>query len=212
MENFPSNSHEPRAEPKKEPEEKKILKIVDGDVVRRKKPLSTRFREVFVGEDSQSVFDYVVFEVLIPAAKDMFVDAAIEGVQRRVYGGSRPSGRRPLGRPSAFGNSGNHTNYSRYSSNAAREEPNRISSRARRTHDFDEIIFPTRVEAEKVIDELEDLIEQYDFVSVSNLYELVGVEFHHTDEKWGWTSMRGASVRRVSNGYLLNLPKTEPLN
>jgi hypothetical protein len=48
-------------------------------------------------------------------------------------------------------------------------------------------------------------------VSVADLYELLGVAADHTDQKWGWRTLGGASVRRVRDGYLLDLPQPEPI-
>jgi hypothetical protein len=79
-------------------------------------------------------------------------------------------------------------------------------------HDFNEIILATRVEAEEVLDRLFDILNKYQTVSVSDLYELVGITANFTDEKWGWTELRGSQVAKVRNGYLLDLPRPEPLD
>jgi hypothetical protein len=70
----------------------------------------------------------------------------------------------------------------------------------------------TRVEAEEVIDRLFDVVSRYETATVADLYEMVGVTGNYTDDKWGWTDLRGASVQRVRNGYLLDLPRPEPLD
>jgi hypothetical protein len=93
-----------------------------------------------------------------------------------------------------------------------RDEPRSISRRARATHDFDEIILPTRVEAEEVIDRMFDIVSQYETATVADLYELVGINSNYTDGKWGWSDFRGAGVSRVRNGYLLDLPRPESLD
>lgn len=71
---------------------------------------------------------------------------------------------------------------------------------------------PTRVEAEEVIDRMFDLVSQYEMVTVADLYDLVGLANNYTDEKWGWTDIRGAGVSRIKGGYLLDLPRPEPLD
>jgi hypothetical protein len=86
-----------------------------------------------------------------------------------------------------------------------------LSRRARANFDFDEIILPTRVEAEEVIDRMFDLVAKYEMVTVADLYDLVGIQGNYTDEKYGWEDVRGAGVTRVSNGYLLDIPRPEPL-
>lgn len=87
-----------------------------------------------------------------------------------------------------------------------------MSRRARSNHDFDEIVLETRVEAEEVIDGLFALISQYETATVADLYELLGESGNFQDEKWGWMDMRGAGVSRIKNGYLLDLPRPEPLD
>lgn len=207
MDQFPSNSKRPS---RSRDEPKKVERVVQGEVVRRKTPIGRRLSRNLIGGDAQSVWGYVFGEVLIPAARDMVADAVSGGVERMIFGesagGSRNRSRR--------GSSG-HTPYNRYhqSSRSSRDEPRReISRRARATHSFDEIILKTRVEAEEVLDRLDDLCDRYDAASVADLYELVGVSGNYTDDKWGWTDIRGAGIQHVRGGYLLNLPKPEPID
>lgn len=211
MENFPSNSREPKAPNDEKPEKKPNLRVVEGDVVRRKKPLRDRVRETFLGDDSKNVFEYVVTDVLIPAFKDMLNDAVSQGMERMIYGDSKAK-RTPL--RSAFGNAANRAsvNYSRYSSEPKRSDPHRMKSRTSR--DFDDIIIKSRHEAETVLERMLENVEKYEIASVRDLYELLGEDFHHTDEKWGWSDLRDAYIRRLPNngGYLLRLPPTEPID
>lgn len=78
-------------------------------------------------------------------------------------------------------------------------------------HDFSDIILASRADAEEVLDRLRDLVSQYDVATVNDLYDLVGLTGEFTDDKWGWTDLRTASVRVVRGGYLLNLPRTQPI-
>lgn len=212
---FPANSRNPKVG-RVTKDEKVVEKVVTGTVARRKKPLSKRLAEVFVADDAQSVGSYILFDVLIPAAKDVIADVVSQSIERTLFGGARSASRRTGLRP---GGSSGHVSYNRYSSTPPwnrdrRDEPPRgnISRKARGSHDFDEIILATRVEANEVIDRLFDLVSQYDQATVADLYELVGISGNFTDEKWGWTDIRGAGVTRISNGYLLDLPKPEPLD
>lgn len=218
--NYPPNSHKAKT-PKIEKGErvenvdsKKVVeKVVAGEVVRRKKPLGKRFVETFMGGDAKSVWGYVLLEVLIPAAKDMVVDAGQSALERTFYGETRSTSRRTAARPTGSSSNG-YISYNRFSPtspNGIREEPRNVSRRARASHDFDEIILATRAEAEEVIDRLFDLVSRYESATVADLYELVGVTGNYTDDKWGWTDVRGAGVTRVRNGYLLDLPKPDPL-
>lgn len=209
---FPSNSQERRPRREEPPKPvKKIEKVVEGGVIRRKKSPGRRFKETFVGGDARSVWGFVLLDVLVPAAKDTITDVVSQGVERMMYGEVRSRSRR--GR-SPYGNS-TYTSYGnqRYASTRPvdRDDGRTISRRSRAAHDFDEIVLETRVEAEEVIDQLFELVSRFESATVSDLYELVGADAKYTDNKWGWTDLRGAGVTRVRGGYLLDLPRPEPL-
>lgn len=211
MEEFPTNSHRAKKVTNEEESSKKIEKVVVGSVVRQKKPLGRRFLDTFFGGDAQGVVGYVFIDVLVPAAKDMIADAVTTGIERMIFGEVRSSNRRSSIRSNS---SSGYVSYNRFSSGQApgrREDPRDLSRKARGSHDFDEIILATRAEAQEVIGRLFDLVSQYEVATVSDLYELVGVSGNYTDEKWGWTDIRGAGVTRVRNGYLLDLPRPELL-
>jgi hypothetical protein len=212
---FPSNSRRLNDETEKETKEtsKKIESVVVGEVVRRKKPLRKRISEMFVGGDARSVGSYVLLDVLVPAAKDMVADAMSQGMEKMLFGEARSRSRRG-GSRSDSGNG--YVSYNRFSpATGGRyrgDESRQPSHRARATHDFDEIILATRIEADEVIERLFDLVVKYESATVADLYELVGVSGNYTDDKWGWTDLRGAGVTRIRNGYLLELPKPQSLD
>lgn len=213
MEEFPSNTRKAKITTG-EPEPKKIEKVTTGEVVTRKVPLGKRLVGTFFGGDAKGVVGHIMAEVLLPAAKDAVADAFSQGIERLLFGEARSTSRRTGQRP---GGTNGYVSYNRYSSSTSptagrREESRSVSRRARGAHDFDEIILATRIEAEEVIDRLFDLVARYEQATVSDLYELVGVSGNFTDEKWGWTDVRGAGVTRIRNGYLLDLPRPVQLD
>lgn len=202
---YPSNS-----KTKATPPEKNVERVTSAEAVRRKKSLGKQFKETFVGGDAKSALHYVIFGVMLPAAKDTLVEAASQGFERLIFGETRS--RRGMRNPAA-GPSG-YVSYDQLKSAARSPMPQRqISKRARSRHDFDEIVLASRTEAEEVIDRLFDLVSRYDAATVADLYELTGLSSTHSDHKWGWTDLRGATVSRLRNsGYLLDLPEPEPLD
>ena len=209
---YPSNSHKATDETAKKvekPVEKKIERITSGKVVQRKKSIGKRLKEVFVGGEGRSVWSYIFMDVMIPAVKDMVVDAGTQGIERIFYG--EESSRRRPGSRKGYPSTG-YIGYNRMSQRSERPPFRReISDRGRATHNFDEIILETRGEAEEVLDGMYELLSRYGEVSVSDLYTLVGISGNYTDDKWGWTDLRGASASRLRQGYLLNLPTPEYL-
>jgi hypothetical protein len=96
---FPSNSHNvTEGKPKGrsaagEKERTPLEKAVTGEVVQKKKSLGKRFKEVFLGADSKGAAGYIVAEVLLPAFRNMVVDATEKGIRRFVYGDTARGGR-----------------------------------------------------------------------------------------------------------------------
>lgn len=192
--------------------DKKVERVTSGEPVRRRKSLRKQFSETFVAGDARSAVTYVVLDVLLPAAKDMIVEAGSQGIEKLIFGDNsrRRGARAPQSGPTGY------VSYNRLSgpmSGSRIPGPQRALSRAARgRHNFDEIVLEQRNEAEEVIDRLFDLVSRYDQATVADLYELVGLQSAHTDHKWGWEDLHGAGVTRVRGGYLLDLPEPEPLD
>lgn len=193
----------------KDGERPKQTQITSKKATLRKKSPLVRFREVFFGDDARSVASYVAQDVLLPAAKDMISDAVTQTVERILFGDSSPS-RRGTSRSS----NASYTPYHRASANYKKSNgpsDRRGDRRKRAAHDFDDIEFDTRAEAEVVLDRLYDLVNDYDYATVSDLYDLVGIDAKFTDENYGWYDLRGSTIRRIRTGYILDLPKPEVL-
>lgn len=202
---FPPNSETSK---KGVTDDKNVERVTSGEVIRRKKSFRKQFSETFVAGDAKTAVRYVIFDVLLPAAKDMIVEAGSQGIEKLIFGESRRRGSTP---PQA-GPTG-YVSYNRYSMGNRAASPQRALSRqARARHNFDEIVLEQRTEAEEVIDRLFDLVSRYESATVADLFELVGIAATHTDHKWGWTDLQGAGVSRTRGGYLLDLPEPSPLD
>lgn len=202
---FPPNSNTSKRDVV---EEKNIERVTSGGATRRKKSLRKQFSETFVAGDAKTAVRYILFDVLLPSARDMIVEAGSQGIEKLIFGDSRRRGSTP---PQA-GPTG-YVSYNRYSMGGRSTAPQRAMSRqARARHDFDEIVLDQRSEAEEVIDKLFEIVSRYESATVADLYDLVGLSSTHTDQKWGWTDLQGAGVSRVRNGYLLDLPEPRPLD
>ena len=217
MDDFPSNSDRSKEEAKdtsieaEAPVESK--KVIEGPIVRKKKSVGRKFKETFIGGSASTVGEYILYDILIPAIKDTLADITTQGVERILFAEVSSSSRRTARR--GRDNYTNYTNYTRRSDHKSAPFDTRKSETRRRPstkYEFEDIIIPSRAEAEKVIDRLFDIIQKYDAVSVADLYELLGVSGNYMDNKWGWYDINARDlVVRVSQGYLLNLPSPEPL-
>ena len=211
---FPGNSQKARVAN----EPKNIERVTSAEAVRRKRGVGRRFKEIFFsGEDARSVMEYVVVDIVVPELKELIVDAAQSGIERMIHG---ESSRRPRRTPTVNGYSP-HIPYNRISTSTpssslrTTQQPSRMlsSRRPRIRHEFEDLIIPSRQEAEEVIDRMFDILSRYGQVSLDDLHVLVGIKPSHTDMKWGWYELRGAkAVRLRQGGFLLDLPEPQPLD
>lgn len=202
---FPPNSKSSKREVIKE---KDITPVVSSNAVRRRKSFRKQISETFVAGDVKTAIRYSVFEIMLPAARDMIVETLQQGIEKLFTGDIRRRGStHPQSGPTGY------VSYNRIGLAGRSSGPSRTLSRqARARHDFDEIVLEDRVEAEEVIDKLFELVSLYESATVADLYELVGLTSSHTDHKWGWTDLHGSGVSRVRGGYLLDLPEPEILD
>jgi hypothetical protein len=205
-EEFPSNAHsakEATTAPKKRAareEPKKVQKVVQGEVIVRKKSLASK-----IAENMHHVGAYLIMDVLIPAARDTAADSMMQGVDMVFYGEPRSPGRRRRGRMRP--GSGYDQMY-RSSSLVPDPRERDMTRRGRATHDFGEVVLPSKLEAEEVIDNLIEIIDEYGQASVRDLYDLLGVSNPgHTDEKYWWSDLSEARSFRSRGGYALELPR-----
>jgi hypothetical protein len=216
-EQFPNMSKTARPQPTSAPAEEKkpTEKVVSGNVIVKKKPWHKRALETFVGtDDAGSVGQYIAQDVIVPAIKDVIVDAFTQAVERMVFGESRGRSRTRPG-PN---NGPSFVNYNGMSNNGARsfgqQDNSPISRRGRETHNFGEIYIPTRAEADAVLNDLFACLSQWDAVTVADLYGLVGVSPNFTDHKYGWfgpDGLRGARYDHTRDGFRLHLPPAQPI-
>ncbi len=197
MEEYKSNSHKLRQIQNDDVPEKKVEKVVSGSVKAKKKNGLQKLTEVFVPEDVDNVKAYIFEDVVVPAIKDAILDTV-----RALLGVNGRSG----GKPSAT-----KASYYKYYDDRDRRDSG-YKSRVKTGYEYDDIILQTRGEAEDVLERMDELIATYQLVSVADFYDLVGVSGNYTDNKYGWTDIRNASVIHVRDGYMIKLPKALPLN
>ena len=196
MEDYKPNSHRSKAEAKATPAKKKVEKVVSGRVKKKKK---NALADVFISEDAANVKSYVFMDVLVPAIKKAVTDIVTDGVHMIMYGDT--------GRKGSSGSRTTYVSYRDYSSRDRRDD----SRRSRGMYHYDEIIFESRGDADYVLDQMFEILESYDIVSVADLYDLAGESCEHTANRYGWTNLRNAEVVRVRDGYVNKLPKPGPI-
>jgi hypothetical protein len=190
--------------------QKKVSRVTTGNVIIKKKSLADRFAQTFFGDDTKSVGSYILYDVLVPAAKSAISDMITGGIEMLLYGESRSNRiRRDKDR--------SYVSYQSYykgrdrdrdrDRDRERQEPTRNRARQR----FDDIIVDTRKDAEEVLDNLLEIIQKYNVASVADFYDLVGLNGDWSDYKYGWDNLSQAQIARVREGYTFIFPRPIPL-
>lgn len=76
-----------------------------------------------------------------------------------------------------------------------------------------ELVYGTLADAEKVLNGMSEIIDEYGFVTVADLYDISGLPgAYYTDSSIGWKgSIKGSTIKKVRDGYVIDLPKPEVL-
>jgi len=200
MVEYKPNSHKSKEE---RIPERKVEKVVSGTVKPKKKSNIQKFADIFISEDVSNVKSYILLEVLVPAIKKAISDIVTNGIDMILYGG------RTINKSSTA----SKVSYQRYYDRTDEQRRNYSTSSARNGFDYDELIFPTRGDAEAVLDAMNEIISQYGIVSIMDLYDLANVSTDNYQlNRYGWTDISGCKAIRVRDGYILNLPRPLPIN
>ena len=184
------------------------VKELGVQAVRKQVPLTRRIARSLLNEESKDIGSYILYDILIPAAKSMITESIQSGIEMLIYG---ETGQRRRPSHSRGGLTVSYGNF--YQRNDRRDErPAKRFSNAR--FNIDEIVFKSGTDCSDVLAALCDHIEEYEQVSVAEFYDYAGVEgATWTDHKWGWTGseLSDAYCTHTRGGYVIVLPEPKEL-
>lgn len=214
---YKSNSYRSRAEAEK----KEVQKVTKGQARVHQKTTGEKIKESFFGEGVDNISDHIIFDILLPSAKEIFDTVLTNTKDLILYGEIRdvPSAdrRRTATRRGAYYN---------YSAPSTR----RNSPAARRARfDFSYIEFDTPDDIDDVIREMREVWARDGEITVAQFYQSSvdpdEFKISPTDNNWGWIDIRAfttADIRRVNSRnpdtgdieikWILDLPKPVPLD
>lgn len=184
----------------KKPRKERLAPVVEGEVIRKKKSFTKRLIESIVKEDIPNIKDRIIEDVVIPNIQDALFNIANNALA------------------TAFGRSPSTSNRRNYNAVSTRTSMDRYYEDKRRSETrmaptlLDEVIFPSRADAEGVIVDLQNTLDSYNVASVADYYDLANVTPEPQDFKVGWeknwTNLDGLRSRQISRGYIIEgLPR-----
>lgn len=205
MSEYKSNSHRSKTTEVEPKREIKVEKVVNGKVRTRKND-ARKLADIFISEDASNVKSYIIDDLILPTFKKLIFEVGRDGLEMILFGRSGGDrSRRDSGR--------SRVSYRSYYDDPRddRRDTRRAGSRTR--FDYDDLVFDTRGEAEAVYEGMLDILDRYKLVTVAAMYDLADVSIDYTANDYGWTSLRvHEPVKRVRDGYILNLPKAMPID
>lgn len=155
--------------------------------------------DIFFAGDWKSSIKIAFTEVIVPKIADMVVDSVSAAIRALVYGdGYSPA-------PKAKSGTTN-VPYNVISSSRS------VVARRTDRYNVSELIFEDRMDAENVLDRMFDTLKEYPIVTVLDFYDFAGEDTRPTDRGYGWTTLKNARIDRVREGYVIRLPKPQPID
>jgi len=212
---YPSNSNASKIKRTDDIQEKRVTI----DPSRRAEHKQNFFRRI-IADDISNVKDDIVDNILLPTARDVVVNIVTSAIETIIYGSS--------GSPSRYSRGG-RVNYSGIYSGGLKssrvvrlndDEPRR--QRVGQPGLYYQDIVMSKPEIDDVIWRLSQVEDQYGLTSISDLYDAIGKTIGNgedpfknvrefTDNQWGWSDISRARAEKVPNGYILRMPRIEPL-
>lgn len=199
MEQFPSQSH-------KSENPREIQPVTREPGRLRKAPAGRRFLATMFQGDAQTTWTSMIWESFFPNLRDNIEDTVHNGIST-LFGGTSSVG--------YYG--GNRRRNHHTNSGISRHNPDRalgssVGSEARFSREdrqaqrLNVIEIDSRAEAQEVLSQMLQTLDQYDVVTLADFYMMVRITPEHTDFGWGWDDLGGAKVVHSRQTYYLDLP------
>lgn len=188
--------------PKVEPVIKKSARVP------QKESFGKKFAKSFLAEEVNDVKEYIVMDCIIPGVKN----AVLNMLSMTFFGETYDYRDRRGGR---YDRRDYSSYYGRSSYSGRRDRDDRKDRRDERREekiDYRNIVLYERGDAERVVGSMRSRIRETGGVSIAELLALIDEPSNYTDTDYGWLDEREIGIRRVSRGYLIDVPEARYLN
>jgi len=198
--------HEPELKTDKK---EKVIKPV-AKAKKARKTTFQLFKDSFIADEIGDLREYIIKDLVVPMIKDAIVDGIGNSLSMILYG-EKSDYRYRSSRYSSDHRSPSGVrryDYSRgysYSSKREREDDDRRIAKARQ---WEPLECESRQEALDILEQMSDILEEYDSVSLADMYDLGGVSTKPEDNNYGWRSLTSAHIRETRyRTYIIDLAR-----
>lgn len=202
--------------------ESNLAPVVSGKVSVKPKSEGRKLIETFFKGNLDTVRRGVWSDVVVPTIMDMLWSALERAGRGLIYGDNDGYSRRDRDRDSVRATRTDFTAFSKRDRDRRRDYDRDSYYDTQDVYDYGEVRFEydrgpggqsredARRDAERVLAKMEDTVDEYRWISVGQMFDLIRVPRKYTDSNWGWRDLRGASIVNGRNCYILRLPKPHP--
>lgn len=199
---YPSNSNKSKQETHDIP----APVVSEPSTVRKKK--DNKYLRMIFAKDFNDVKADLVTQYIEPKIKDLvwgFIqaqfDIAMNGLRMMVY-----KDYKPIDRAKIPAERYSYANYYPISNNAP-ARPSMVSEIS-----YDEFSWKEYGSADAVLTGMKDILSKKKFVTVLDMYGLADIKTtNYTLNDWGWYNLDFVEIKGSPDGYILTLPKAQPL-
>jgi hypothetical protein len=187
---------------KSEPQQPKkhITPVISG-AVQVPRPASRRFKEFLFQESPKNLGAKIGRDIIVPRIKAGVEEAINSFLAGMLWGnGARPGSQIVSGTVLRPG--GVQYHQISQAGGAIAPAQNTTSS-----GNYQDLVCPSQQEAETLLAQMYDTLNQYRVVAVADLYEMARIKPAISDNAYGWTNLDGARITKTRDGYCLELPR-----
>ena len=209
MEQYPSNTLKERNKQAQKKEKPDLKCVVSG----KTKPVPQSFwSKVFVGikpASGQTMKGFIFDEIVTPLIQRAVVEGVTGAINYLVKGDAYADRKNN----NSFGKS--YINYNGISSGKSNGNSSQyVYSGKNSGMEIENVWFESRVDAQRVLDEMQSVIAGYDILTVNGFYDIIGRTniIDPSNEKFGWSDLRNAYITASRGGWVIHLPHPMPID
>ena len=209
MEQYPSNTLKERNKQAQKKEKPDLKCVVSG----KTKPVPQSFwSKVFVGikpASGQTMKSFIFDEIVTPLIQRAVVEGVTGAINYLVKGDAYADRKNN----NSFGKS--YINYNGISSEKSNGNGSQyVYSGKNSGMEIENVWFESRVDAQRVLDEMQSVIAGYDILTVNGFYDIIGRTniIDPSNEKFGWSDLRNAYITASRGGWVIHLPHPMPID
>lgn len=197
---------------------KNIKPVVKIDQTKVRKSTGRQFFSSLVTRDFGTIWDYLIDPddgIVTNAVRALCAEVGCSVISMIFRQGPKSNGgsRRWNSQPTNYGSIYRTSDTGIFKYGEQKSYETKTYDARRSSIDYMDIQFNNRADAERVLESMRDILEQYPSVSVANFYDLVGYNYENnwTCHDFGWTDLSDVIVSWSHGAWIIALPKAVPI-